>query len=93
MPFAEAEFGADYTKPLRRMKPSRNDIWHLDEVVISIGGRKHWLWRAVGKDSYVLDEIVQARLDTKAARRLLVRLLKKHGLTPKRIVTDKLRSY
>lgn len=45
------------------------------------------------EDGYVLDEIVQARRDTKAARRLLVRLLKKQGLTPKRIVTDKLRSY
>ncbi|MBB4437698.1 putative transposase [Rhizobium leguminosarum] len=65
----------------------------MDEVVISIGGRKHWLWRAVDRDGYVLDEIVQARRDTKAAKRLLVRLLKKQGLSPKRIVGDKLRSY
>ncbi|MDQ0323217.1 transposase-like protein [Pararhizobium capsulatum DSM 1112] len=54
----------------------------MDEVVISIGGRKRWLWRAVGQDGYVLDEIVQARRDTKGAKRLLVRLLKKQGLTP-----------
>ncbi|CDM61888.1 transposase-related protein (plasmid) [Rhizobium favelukesii] len=87
------KFGAAYAKQLRRKKPSRKDIWHLDEVVISIGGRKHWLWRAVDQDGYVLDEIVQARRDTKAAKRLLVRLLKKQGLAPKRIVTDKLRSY
>jgi hypothetical protein len=26
--------------------PSRRDIWHLDEVVVAIGGKKHWLWRA-----------------------------------------------
>ncbi|AVC52515.1 DDE domain protein (plasmid) [Rhizobium leguminosarum bv. viciae] len=45
------------------------------------------------QDGYVLDEIVQARRDTQAAKRLLVRLLKKQGLTPKRIITDKLRSY
>lgn len=61
--------------------------------MISIGGRKHWLWCAVDQDGYVLDEIVQARRDTKAAKRLLVRLLKKQGLAPKRIVTGKLRSY
>lgn len=30
---------------------------------------------------------------SKAARRLLVRLLKKKGLAPKRIITDKLRLY
>ncbi|NEJ26112.1 IS6 family transposase [Rhizobium leguminosarum] len=87
------KFGAAYVKQLPRKKPSRKDIWHLDEVVISIGGRKHWLWRAVDQDGYVLDEIVQTRRDTKAAKRLLVRLLKKQGLSPKRIVIDKLRSY
>ena len=87
------KIGAAYAKQLRRKKPSRKDICHLDEVVISIGGRKHWLWRAVDQDGYVLDEIVQTRRDTRAARRLLVRLLRKQGLAPKRIITDKQRSY
>ncbi|MEB3047489.1 DDE-type integrase/transposase/recombinase [Rhizobium sp. MJ21] len=61
--------------------------------MICIAGRKHWLWRAVDQDGYVLDEIVQPRRDTKAAKRLLIRLLRKQGPMPKRIVTDKLRSY
>ena len=87
------KFGPDYVRRLRRKQPSPNDVWHLDEVVISIAGRKHWLWRAVDQDGYVLDEIVQTRRNTKAARRLLIRLLKNQGLAPKRIVTDKLRSY
>jgi putative transposase len=87
------KFGAAYAKRLRRKMPSRDDVWHLDEVVISIGGRKHWLWRAVDQDGYVLDEIVQSRRDTKAAKRMLLRLLKKQGLAPKRIVSDKRRSY
>lgn len=87
------EFGSAYAGQLRRKKPSHRDIWHLDEVVISIGGRKHWLWRAVDQDGCVLDEIVQTRRNTKAATRLMIRLLKKQGLTPKRIITDKLRSY
>lgn len=41
----------------------------------------------------MLDEIVQNRRNTKVAKRLLVRLLKKQGLAPKRMITDKLRSY
>ena len=41
----------------------------------------------------MLDEIVQNRRNTKAARRLLMRLLKKQGMLPKRMITDKLRSY
>ncbi|MNT07034.1 Transposase IS66 family protein [compost metagenome] len=87
------KFGPAYAKQIRRRRPSHRDVWHLDEVVVSIAGRKHWLWRAVDQDGYVLDEIVQSRRDTKAARRLLIRLLKKAGMPPKRMVTDKLRSY
>jgi transposase-like protein len=41
----------------------------------------------------MLDEIVQTRRNTKAAKRLLIRLLKKQGLAPKHIITDRLRSY
>ena len=78
---------------MRSKRPSSNDIWHLDEVLITIAGKKHWLWRAVDQDGYVLDEIVQNRRNTKAAKRLLTRLLKKQGLAPKRMITDKLRSY
>ena len=42
----------------------------LDEVVISIAGKKHWLWRAVDQDGFVLDILVQSRRDKKAAKRL-----------------------
>ena len=87
------KFGPDYARRLRRKQADRNDIWHLDEVVVSIAGKKHWLWRAVDQDGYVLDEIVQSRRNTKAAKRLLTRLLQKQGMPPKRIITDKLRSY
>jgi len=87
------KFGHDYARRLRRKQPGPNDIWYLDEVAIMIAGKKHWLWRAVDQDGYVLDEIVQTRRNTKAAKRLLTRLLKKQGLAPKRMITDKLRSY
>ncbi|GEO15347.1 hypothetical protein MAE02_30430 [Microvirga aerophila] len=87
------KFGPAYARRLRRKAPSRRDIWHLDEVVVTISGQKHWLWRAVDQDGYVLDEIVQTRRDTKAAKRLLKRLLRKQGCPPRRMITDKLGSY
>jgi putative transposase len=87
------KFGPDYARRLKRKRPSRRDVWHLDEVVITIAGQKHWLWRAVDQDGYVLDEIVQRRRDTKAAKCLLKRLLKKQGCSPRRVITDKLGSY
>ena len=82
------KFGPAYAKQLRCKQPSHRDIWHLDEVVVSVGGKKHWLWRAVDQDGYVLDEIVQTRRNTTAAKRLLIRLLKKQGIKPKRMISD-----
>jgi putative transposase len=86
------KFGPLYARRLRRKTPSRHDVGHLDEVVITIAGEKHWLWRAVDQDGYVLDEIVQNRRNTKAAKRLLKRLLKKQGCPPKWLITDRLGS-
>jgi len=88
-----AKFGPAIAQGLRRCQPRPGDIWHLDEVVVTIKGRKFWLWRAVDQNGLVLDEILQCRRNIKAAKRLLVRLVKKHNCTPKRFITDKLRSY
>ena len=41
----------------------------------------------------MLDEVIQTRRDTKAAKRLLRRLLRKQGCPPRRMITDKLGSY
>ena len=58
----------DRSSPWRhRRKPLPTYICHLDEVVISIAGKKHWMWRAVDQDGDVLDKIVQTRRDPKAA--------------------------
>jgi putative transposase len=89
----DMKFGANYARRLRRKPPSSNDIWHLDEVVISIGGKKQWLWRVIDQEGTVLDEIVQLRRNTKAAKRLLQRRLKKQGLVSQQTIADKLRSY
>jgi putative transposase len=64
------KFGRDYARRLKRKRASRRDIWHLDEVVVTIGGEQHWLWRAVDQDGYILDEIVQTRRDTGGSKAL-----------------------
>src|SRR4051812_24615259 len=63
------------------------------QVCLMIGGQKHWLWRAVDQDGFVLDVLVQSRRDKKAAKRLLRKLLKKQCRAPRVMVTDKLASY
>jgi hypothetical protein len=41
------KLGHQYAKVIRRDRPAPSDKWHLDEVVITIRGKKYWLWRAV----------------------------------------------
>jgi putative transposase len=87
------KFGPLIAHVLRRRQPRPGDVWHLDEVVVKIAGRSYWLWRAVDQSGIVLEEILQSRRDKRAAKRLLVKLIKRWGFVPKRIITDKLRSY
>ncbi len=87
------KFGAPIARNLRHMRPTPSDYWHLDEMVIVIRGRRHWLWRAVDNEGEVLDFLVQPKRNAKAALKLMRKLLKKHGWAPTRITTDKLKSY
>ncbi len=63
------KFGQGFTHQIHRCLPAVGDKWHLDEVVISIVGKKHWLWRAVDHHGAVLDILVQSRRNAKAAKR------------------------
>ena len=60
---------------------------------IQINGKQHYLWRAVDQDGEVVDVYLQAKRDGVAAKRFFKRLLRSHGGEPRKIVTDKLRSY
>ncbi len=60
---------------------------------MKIQGKQHYLWRAVDQDGEVVDVFLQVRRDGKAAKRFFKRLLRSHGGEPRKIVTDKLRSY
>ena len=87
------KFGQEFANIIRRRLPRPGDKWHLDEVVLKIAGKKHYLWRAVDQHGVVLDVLVQSRRDKKAAKRLLRKLLKKQGRAPRVMITDKLVSY
>src|ERR671920_1909553 len=87
------KFGQTFANQIRRRLPASGDKWHLDEVAITIAGKRHWLWRAVDQHGRVLDVLVQSRRDERAAKRLLRQLLKKQMRPPRVMVTDKLASY
>ncbi|WOJ98175.1 IS6 family transposase [Congregibacter brevis] len=87
------KFGATYARRLRRKHRGYGDTFHIDEVYVKINGKQHYLWRAVDQDGEVVDVYLQAKRDGAAAKRFFKRVLRSHGGEPRKIVTDKLRSY
>lgn len=87
------KFGSKYAQRLRRKHQGYGDTFYIDEVFVRIRGKQHYLWRAVDQDCEVVDAFLQKRRDGKAAKRFFKRLLKNHKGEPRKIVTDKLRSY
>ncbi len=87
------KFGLAYARKLRWVRPRPDFRWHLDEVFVSINGKRMYLWRAVDSEGEVLDILVQSRRNKKAALKLMRKLLKKQGYAPNEVVTDKLPSY
>jgi len=78
---------------LKRKHRGFGDTFYVDEVFVKINGKQHYLWRAVDQDGEVVDVYPQAKRDEAAAKRFFKRLLRSHGGEPRKIVTDKLRSY
>ncbi len=86
-------FGPAYARRLRHRRGRLGDTWYLDELFVNIRGQRQYLWRAVDQDGDVIDILVQSRRDRWAAARFFRKLLKGQGRAPRRLITDKLRSY
>src|SRR5262245_6491907 len=43
-------FGLAYARRLRRHRGPVGDTWHLDELFVTINGRRQYLWCAVDQD-------------------------------------------
>jgi len=87
------KFGLKYVRRLKKKHQGYGDTFFIDEVFVKIDGKQHYLWRAVDQDGEIVDVFLQRRRDGKAAKRFFKRLLKTHRDEPRKIVTDKLRSY
>jgi putative transposase len=87
------KIGPPYARAVRRAQGALGDTWFLDEVFVTIQGRRQYLWRAVDQDGDTLDILVQKRRDRQAAERFFRQLLKGQCTVPRSLVTDKLTSY
>ena len=65
----------------------------MDEMFVRVGGKQMYLWRAVDAEGEVLDVLLQAKRDKRAAQKLMRKLLKRQGMGPDEWVTDKCLAY
>jgi len=86
------KFASLFTEDLRYREPCLGSRWHLDEACTSVDGVRHWLWRAVDEQGFVLDILLQRYRDIEAVETFLTRLLGEYD-GPEVIHTDQLRSY
>lgn len=86
-------FAADIRRQrVSRMRDFRHWRWHLDEMYVKIGGKMHYLWRAVDHEGEILESYVTTTRDKAAALKFMKKALKRHG-SPAAVTTDGLRSY
>ena len=78
---------------LKKRSGRLGDNWYLDEVFIKIQGELHYLWRAVDQEGDTIDILMQKRRNKQAAKRFFRKLLKCQCASPRRMITDKLKSY
>jgi putative transposase len=88
-----AKFGPQIAWRQRAPRSRPHSQWHLDEMFVSIGGRRMYLWRVIDRNGEILDVLVQRKRAKRATLTFMRTLLKKNKAMPRTIVTDKLGSY
>jgi putative transposase len=61
------KFSPLFLRRLKRRHPGFGDTFFIDEVFVTIAGRRHYLWRAVDQDGDVVDVYLQTRRNAEAA--------------------------
>jgi putative transposase len=89
-------FGPLFAADIRSQRVSRSPgfrlwRWYLDEAIVRINGKRHYLWRAVGHESEILDSFVTKKRDKAVALMSPKKALNRDG-RPAPIVTSGLRS-
>ena len=88
------KFGPVYAGSIKKRRGSLGDTWYMDEVyIVTVRGKKLYLWRAVDQDDDILDILIQKRKDKMAAIRFFKKLMNGQHRSAREIITDKLPSY
>src|SRR5258708_16216650 len=76
------KFGPAFARQLRQRRPRPSARWHLDEMVVRIGGERMYLWRAVDHEGEILHMLVQRRRPNPPPLNSLLPLLNHQASAP-----------
>ena len=88
------EYTDDAVREMENHKAQTGDEWVADEMQVTVGGKKYWNWNVMdSKTRYILASHLSKRRDARAATTVMRKAQKAAATTPKRVKTDKLKSY
>ncbi len=77
----------------RRHARTPGSRWFVDETYVRVGTKWTYLYRAVDEAEQVVDVLLRGRRDLESAEAFFVQAIKRRGVVPEKVVTDKHRAY
>src|SRR3954453_9016170 len=85
----EARFAPLVTAQLRtRRKGKAGHSWYVDETYVKVGGRLHYLYRAIDRDGNLVDSMLSEHRDMASAKMFFTQAKEVVGHKPARVTTD-----
>jgi transposase-like protein len=81
---------AEAARPCRH---AVGDRWQVDETYVKVAGRWRYVYRAIDQFGQVIDVLVSAQRDARAARRFFERAIGTTSVAPPEVVTDRAATY
>ncbi len=85
----EGRFAPLITEQLRvRRKGKAGRSWHVDETYLKVGGKWHYLYRAIDRDGTLIDSMLSEKRNMAAAKRFFTQAKDVVGHKPEKVTTD-----
>jgi len=90
----EARFAPLITEQLRSRRGGKaGHSWYLDETYVKVGGKWHYLYRAIDRDGNLVDSRLSEKRDMASAKMFFAQAKEVVGHKPVRVTTDGHDSY
>jgi transposase-like protein len=87
------KFSGLLARAARRYAKRLGRRWFVDETYVRVGKRWGYLYRAVDEAGQVVDVLLREKRDMQSAKAFFEQAIKRRGVVPDEVVTDKHRGY